>query len=80
MHALPVAGCGRRRPSVMDAHEHPVLINRPIVVTPLGVRLRRPSETVLSLLTREQDGAFNKEDGGPVVDDQGRRVDKGNVG
>ncbi len=59
---------------------HPVLINRPIVVSPLGVRLCRPSEAVLNLLTREQDGAFNKEDGEPVIDDQGRRVDKGNAG
>ncbi len=59
---------------------HPILIDRPIVVTPLGVRLCRPSETVLNLLTREQDGAFNKEDGEPVIDGQGRRVDKGNAG
>ena len=59
---------------------HPILINRPIVVTPLGVRLCRPSETVLNLLTQKQDGAFNKEDGEPVINDQGRRVDKGNAG
>lgn len=59
---------------------HPILIDRPIVVTPLGVRLCRPSETVLSLLTQEQDGAFSKENGEPVIDDQGRRVDKGNAG
>lgn len=57
----------------------PILINRPIVVTPLGVALCRPSETVLSLLPREQNGAFNKENGEPVIDDQGRRVDKGNA-
>lgn len=58
---------------------NPILINRPIVVTPLGVALCRPSETVLSLLPREQSGAFNKENGEPVIDDQGRRVDKGNA-
>ena len=58
---------------------NPILINRPIVMTPLGVALCRPSETVLSLLPREQNAAFNKEDGEPVIDDQGRRVDKGSA-
>lgn len=53
---------------------HPILINRPIVVTPLGARLCRPSETVLDLLPRPQQGAFAKEDGEQVVDAQGRRV------
>ena len=53
--------------------EHPVLINRPIVVTPLGVRLCRPSEAVLDILPPQQ-GAFAKEDGEPVVDAAGRRV------
>ena len=53
---------------------HPILINRPIVVTPLGTRLCRPSETVLELLPQPQRGAFSKEDGEPVVDAQGRRV------
>ena len=52
----------------------PILINRPIVVTPLGVRLCRPSETVLDLLPAPQQGAFRKEDGEVVVDDAGRRV------
>ncbi len=56
---------------------HPILINRPIVVTPLGVRLCRPSETVLNLLPEPQRGAFSKEDGEPVVDAEGRRVDRG---
>ena len=56
---------------------HPVLIDRPIVVTPLGVRLCRPSETVLSILPDPQGGAFRKENGEPVIDDQGRRVDRG---
>ena len=54
--------------------QHPILINRPIVVTPLGVRLCRPSEAVLDLLPQPQRGAFNKEDGEPVVDAEGRRV------
>lgn len=52
---------------------HPVLINRPLVVSPLGVRLCRPSEAVLDLLP-EQRGAFTKEDGEQVVDESGRRV------
>lgn len=54
--------------------QHPILINRPIVVTPLGVRLCRPSETVLDILPKQQSGAFNKEDGEPVVDAAGRRL------
>jgi arsenate reductase (glutaredoxin) len=55
---------------------HPVLINRPVVATPLGVRLCRPSETVLNILPDPQGGAFRKEDGEPVIDDRGRRVDR----
>lgn len=54
--------------------QHPILINRPIVVTPLGVRLCRPSETVLDLLPQPQRGAFSKEDGEAVVNADGRRV------
>lgn len=53
---------------------HPILINRPLVVTPLGTRLCRPSELVLDLLPQPQRGAFSKEDGEAVVDAQGRRV------
>ncbi len=53
---------------------HPILINRPIVVTPLGVRLCRPSETVLDILPNPQRGAFAKEDGERVVDAAGRRA------
>ena len=53
---------------------HPILINRPIVVTPLGVRLCRPSELVLDILPAAQQGAFIKEDGEPVIDSAGRRV------
>lgn len=53
---------------------HPILINRPIVVTPLGVKLCRPSETVLDILPTPQRAAFAKEDGEAVVDAAGRRV------
>jgi arsenate reductase (glutaredoxin) len=53
---------------------HPILINRPIVVTPLGVKLCRPSEAVLDLLAVPQRGAFRKEDGELVVDSAGHRV------
>jgi len=52
---------------------HPILINRPIVVTPLGVKLCRPSEVVLDILPNPQQGAYAKEDGEKVVDEQGRR-------
>ena len=54
--------------------EHPILINRPIVVTPLGTRLCRPSEVVLEILPEPQQGAFTKEDGEQVVDESGKRV------
>lgn len=54
--------------------EHPILINRPIVVTPLGVKLCRPSEAVLDILPSEQQEAFTKEDGEAVVDQAGRRI------
>jgi len=54
--------------------QHPILINRPIVVTPLGTRLCRPSEVVLEILPRPQQGAFTKEDGEVVIDAEGRRV------
>lgn len=53
---------------------HPILINRPLVVSPLGVRLCRPSELVLDLLPAAQQGAFAKEDGEQVVDAAGNRV------
>jgi arsenate reductase len=52
---------------------HPILINRPIVVTPLGTRLCRPSELVLDILPDQQKGAFAKEDGEQVVDAGGKR-------
>ena len=53
---------------------HPILINRPIVVSPLGVKLCRPSETVLDLLPVPQRGAFTKEDGETVIDTAGNRI------
>jgi len=54
--------------------EHPILINRPLVVSPLGVKLCRPSEEVLDLLPNAQLGAFAKEDGEVVIDADGKRV------
>ena len=54
---------------------HPVLINRPLVASPLGVKLCRPSEAVLDLLPVQQRGAFTKEDGQKVVDADGNRID-----
>ena len=54
--------------------QQPILINRPIVVTPLGTRLCRPSEAVLDILPDPQQGPFTKEDGEPVIDAQGRRI------
>ena len=54
--------------------EYPILINRPIVVTPLGTRLCRPSEAVLDILPGRQLGPFNKEDGEPVIDVNGNRL------
>lgn len=53
---------------------HPILINRPFVVTPSGVRLCRPSEEVLDILEAPQRGPFTKEDGEVVIDDSGKRV------
>ena len=53
---------------------HPILINRPLVVSPLGVKLCRPSEAVLDLLPSDQLGAFAKEDGEQVVEASGQRV------
>lgn len=54
--------------------QHPILINRPIVVTPLGTKLCRPSEVVLDILPDAQKNAFTKEDGEQVVDDAGKRL------
>ncbi|HYZ34804.1 MAG TPA: arsenate reductase (glutaredoxin) [Crenalkalicoccus sp.] len=76
----PYAELGLDDPALTDDQlldammAHPILINRPIVVTPLGVKLCRPSETVLEILPDPQRGAFSKEDGERVVDEAGRRV------
>ena len=75
----PFQELGLNDPSLTDDQlldammEHPILIQRPIVVTPLGVRLCRPSEAVLEILPPQQ-GEFVKEDGEPVIDSEGRRV------
>ena len=75
----PYAELGLDNPLLDDAAlldammAHPILINRPIVVSPRGVRLCRPSETVLDLLPPQR-GAFAKEDGTPVVDAAGNRL------
>ncbi|GJE40667.1 arsenate reductase (glutaredoxin) [Methylobacterium persicinum] len=75
----PFAELGLGDPALTDAQllnaieAHPILINRPLVVSPKGVRLCRPSEAVLDLLPLQQ-GEFVKEDGERVVDEHGRRV------
>ena len=76
----PYAELGLGDPSLTDDHlldammAHPILINRPLVVTPLGVKLCRPSEIVLDLLPMPQRTAFTQEDGELVVDVGGLRV------
>lgn len=75
----PYADLGLDDPALSDEAlidammEHPILINRPVVVSPQGVRLCRPSEAVLDLLPQQQ-AAFVKEDGEQVVDEHGNRV------
>lgn len=75
----PFAELGLGDPALSDDRlldavaAHPVLLNRPLVASPKGVRLCRPSEAVLDLLPAQQ-GAFAKEDGEEVVDARGRRV------
>jgi len=72
---LGLADPARTDEELIDAMlAHPILINRPIVVTPLGTRLCRPSELVLDILPQPQQSAFSKEDGEAVVDAQGRHV------
>ena len=76
----PAAELGLLEPGVADDAllgamlEHPVLVNRPLVATPKGVRLCRPSETVLDLLDRLPPGPLAKEDGELIIDAEGRRV------
>lgn len=61
--------------ALLDAMvRHPILMNRPVVVTPLGTRLCRPSEAVLEILPLPQRGAFAKKDGEAVIDGKGQRV------
>lgn len=61
--------------ALLDAMlRHPILINRPFVVTPLGTRLSRPSELVLEILPDTHQGAFAKEDGEQVLDAEGKRI------
>lgn len=72
---LGLTDTGLSDDALLDAMmAHPILINRPIVVTPLGTRLCRPSEVVLEILPQEQQSAFAKEDGQAVVDGEGNRV------
>jgi arsenate reductase len=76
----PYAELGLGDPSLTDDAlldamlTHPILINRPFVVTPLGTRLARPSELVLDILPEGQGGAFAKEDGQQVIDADGKRL------
>lgn len=76
----PYADLGLDNPDLTDAQlidammEYPILINRPLVVSPLGVKLCRPSEEVLALIPAQQHGAFAKEDGEQVVDAAGNRL------
>jgi len=76
----PYAELGLAAPALTDEQlldamlKYPILINRPFVVTPLGVRLCRPSEVVLDILSEPQRGLFTKEESEAVIDEQGRRV------
>jgi arsenate reductase len=76
----PYDRLGLAKPALTDTDlldaiaAHPILIERPIVATPLGVKLCRPSETVLDILPYPQRAAFAKEDGEAVVDASGRRL------
>lgn len=73
--ALGLLGPGITDEAIVEAMlDHPVLVNRPIVCTPRGVKLCRPSETVLELLDRWPAGPLAKEDGTPILDAEGRRV------
>lgn len=76
----PYADLGLDSPALTDGElldamlANPILINRPFVVTPVGVRLCRPSEVVLDILPLPQKGAFSKEDGEVAINEQGRKV------
>lgn len=80
-HDLGLGDLTRSDDELLDAMlAYPILINRPIVVTPLGVKLCRPSEVVLDLLIERQRGAFAKEDGEKVVDEHGNRIEPDKAG
>ncbi|KRB52900.1 arsenate reductase [Rhizobium sp. Root708] len=76
----PYAELGLGDPELTDDQlldamlKDPILINRPFVVTPLGTRLSRPSEVVLDILSDTHKGAFTKEDGEHVLDEEGKRI------
>jgi len=76
----PFAELGLDNPATTDKQlidamlAHPILINRPFVVTPTGVRLCRPSEVALDILQARQQGAFTKEDGEAVINADGKRI------
>lgn len=76
----PYAELGLDNPDLTDSQlldamlQHPILINRPFVVTPMGTRLARPSELVLDILPDSFKGAFSKEDGEQVLDQEGKRL------
>lgn len=76
----PYSELGLDNPEITDSQlldamlQHPILINRPFVVTPLGTRLARPSELVLDILPNSFSGAFFKEDGEQVLDQEGKRL------
>ncbi|WP_428685441.1 arsenate reductase (glutaredoxin) [Sphingopyxis sp.] len=78
----PFAELGLDDPALGDAElidammAHPVLINRPLVVSPLGVKLCRPSDAVLDLIPEAQRGAFAKEDGEQVIAADGSRIQR----
>jgi arsenate reductase (glutaredoxin) len=73
-HELGLGGHSLSDDALLDAiGAHPILMNRPLVVTPKGVRLCRPSEVVIDLLPPQR-GQFVNEDGERVIDDQGRRI------
>ncbi len=76
----PFEELGLGKADISDTHlidaimQHPVLLNRPFVVTPMGTRLCRPSEVVLDILPDTHKGAFAKEDGEQVLDQEGKRL------
>ena len=76
----PAAELGLLDPAVNDDQlldamvAHPILVNRPIVCTPRGVHLCRPSDGVLDLIDRWPSGPYAKEDGSPLIDAEGRRI------